>query len=557
MSSRKIAFIPGAFRPFGAHHMKMVQHYAKDCDDVVIVVSNPGTEESARRTNIGDEITPADAKAIIDMCLSDCGCQNCRCEISQDSNPVKSILQMVDRLTDCDVVLGVSSKDNDSRRFDDIDTNYFKNHNVAILPPDETAFKPEECDAYISASDIRGHIDDKDMLRSYLPVSIEPETFEKIYDILNGRHVDMQPVEPKEEIARDSSIFNSLLFESVVDEDDEPGDNAELDEEETEFSDLKMDDAALESAKCMMNAYNVHVSEDDEDTKAYNPKNNPDKAIDIEFYFNNGNKVEIFLDTGTMEWCSLVNGKTPLAPDQMEQFFGTQFCKRLDDRIYEMWPESDPFFEKLIGAVKRKKICVGPVGTIDEDSNVFRKGNIDVNKSREKNAAGRQLRTRSGRKIISPSDFDVKHDEHEAYYVWPEKNKEFKWSQWGDWEKIHVVARMRITVGSFTYGISFSVIKEDNENRGAKSYNLDLEPKLQYLTPEETSEMLKLSVVQRFLRHATKRLTRFLSIPDEEVYKRVNNPEKCTIDGIRKTKHVIKNTLKAIRDGRHDTYIYT
>jgi phosphopantetheine adenylyltransferase len=38
---KKIAFIPGAFRPFGSHHMKMVEHYSKMCDEVIIIVSNP------------------------------------------------------------------------------------------------------------------------------------------------------------------------------------------------------------------------------------------------------------------------------------------------------------------------------------------------------------------------------------------------------------------------------------------------------------------------------------------------------------------------------------
>lgn len=69
--------------------------------------------------------------------------------------------------------------------------------------------------------------------------------------------------------------------------------------------------------------------------------------------------------------------------------------------------------------------------------------------------------------------------------------------------------------------------------------------------------MLKLTVVQKFLRNAAKRLVRFLNIPDEEVFEKVNRPDKCTLADIRKTKHIVRNTLKAIRNGRHDTYIYT
>lgn len=59
---KKIAFVPGAFRPFGDHHMKMVKHYSDMCDEVVIVVSNPKNSESVRLTSNGDGISTQDAK---------------------------------------------------------------------------------------------------------------------------------------------------------------------------------------------------------------------------------------------------------------------------------------------------------------------------------------------------------------------------------------------------------------------------------------------------------------------------------------------------------------
>ena len=352
-----------------------------------------------------------------------------------------------------------------------------------------------------------------------------------------------------DETMRTSAIFGTLLKESRA--------ARFVDEEDVPFSDITLDDGTIGSSKCGIAAYNADSLED-ASREAYNPKTNPDKAVDIVLTLPDGNEVEVFLDPNDGEWHSSVNGgQGSLSPDQMEQLFRTDFCKRVDSRLERLWPESDPYFGKLLEAVRSKKVCLEPCGTVTEDSNVFRKGNIDAEKSRQKNAAGRQERTRSGRKIITPSDFNVRHDENEAYFVWPAKGKEFKWSQWADWNKIRPVARMRLTVGQFTYGISFSPILEDNENRGAKSYNLDLEPKLQYLTPEETSEMLKLSLVQKFLRNAKKRITKYLEIPDEEIFEKVGAPERCTIDDIRKTKHVIRNTLKAIRDGRADTYVYT
>lgn len=359
--------------------------------------------------------------------------------------------------------------------------------------------------------------------------------------------------------------FDSGIFEALVkslDEDEVKNDILENTEPEdiTESINITLNDETINKANCSLIAYNVHVDEND-DSEAYNPKKNPDRAVDILLeYPQNNITIEIYLDTPSMEWDSLINGKNKLSPEQMQQFFKTDFYHDVYNRLTQIWPSSDEFFSKLLNAIKNKKYmidCFNGGENIEEDSNVFRKGNIDKEKSREKNAAGKEIRTRSGRKIITPSNFDVRRDDNEAYFVWPSKGKEFKYSQWADWTHIKPVARIRFKMGQFVYGISFSPIEEDDENRGAKAYNLTLLPHLQYLTPEETQEMMDLSIVQQFLRHATKRISKYLSVPDEEVLEKVNKPEKCTIDDIRKTKHILKNTLKAIRAGRHDTYIYT
>lgn len=68
--------------------------------------------------------------------------------------------------------------------------------------------------------------------------------------------------------------------------------------------------------------------------------------------------------------------------------------------------------------------------------------------------------------------------------------------------------------------------------------------------------MMDLTIVQKFLRNAYRRLKKFMDIPDDEVFRRIGRPDKCTLGDIRKTKHVIRNTMKAIKDRRADTYIY-
>jgi len=233
---RKIAFVPGAFRPFGDHHMRMVKHYSDMCDEVVIVISNPKSDDSKRSTNVSDQITPEQAKDIIELCLGDSGIGNITCQVSTDENPIRTILKDIAKLKDCEVVLGVSNKDDDKGRYDGVDLDNFKDNNVKIDPPAETSFEPvQNGDSYISAKDIRGHVDDTEMLRSYLPVFIEDDTFQKIYDILNGKSKDS--IETKDELKFGSSIFETLLTESL-----EESETCELDEEESSFSSLKIDD---------------------------------------------------------------------------------------------------------------------------------------------------------------------------------------------------------------------------------------------------------------------------------------------------------------------------
>lgn len=206
-----------------------------------------------------------------------------------------------------------------------------------------------------------------------------------------------------------SGIEFAKIVSRPVNESVEDSDSVELDEEETEFSGLRMDDDSLENAKCSIIAYNTHIMENDGEG-VYNPKSNPDKAVDILFEFEGGDTVEVFLDPNTKEWDSRINGSSKLTPDQMGEFFGTDLCRKIDNRLFQMWPERDPYFKDLLEAVKMKKINLDPCGVMTEDGE-FRKGNIDKNRSRGKNAAGEQIYTNSGRKIVSFSDFGVKHDD--------------------------------------------------------------------------------------------------------------------------------------------------
>ena len=365
--------------------------------------------------------------------------------------------------------------------------------------------------------------------------------------------------------------FNSSIFSTLINESLDDSYNIKP-QDITESIHFDITDDKINDDTCRLIAYNIHVDETDA-VEAYNPKKNPEKAIDIFLDYPEYNlKIEIFLDTKSKEWDSLINGTNRLSPEQMEQFFKTDFFKKIRSRLSDVWTKEDQFFNGLMEALNTRKIKIGDVtkddtDMIDEESkrNDFGTGKIDPNKSREKNAAGKQIRSRSGRKYIQPSDFSVKHDDNEAYFCWPDSKgrgdePEFRWSQWADYKKIKPLCRMRWamgTVNAHVYGLTISPMPEQNENRGFRAYDLTAQPPLQYLTPEETRMIMDLTIVRKFLNNVNERISKYLNIPDEEIYQIVNKPEKCTIEDIRKTKQAIRNAMDAIKNKRADNYIYT
>lgn len=298
----------------------------------------------------------------------------------------------------------------------------------------------------------------------------------------------------------------------------------------------------------------------------YNPKSNPDRAIDIEIRPNESDRINIFLDTKSKSWDSEVNGTSKLSPMQMETFFGTNVYKSIRERVKKDWPLSDDFYRELSEALDTNRLNIGydeGVEKLDEDGE-FRKGNIDKNRSREKNAAGVQKRTNSGRVIVTFSDFGVEKKDLALAYCWPKMDSEFKWSQWNLADKVFdesksnpLFVRMSFFHAGYEYGLNLSLRKEVDEYRGFFGYNLTLEPKIQWTTPVETEEMLQLGIVQKFLKACVKRVSKYINIPPEEVYEKISNKEKITLDQIKNTQAIIRRNLPLIRDAHSDKFIYT
>ena len=57
---------------------------------------------------------------------------------------------------------------------------------------------------------------------------------------------------------------------------------------------------------------------------------------------------------------------------------------------------------------------------------------------------------------------------------------------------------------------------------------------------------MKLSIVDKFIRHCIKKIEDALKLDPEDIYKNINNPEKITVDEIKKTMSVVRKTLNEI-----------
>lgn len=285
--------------------------------------------------------------------------------------------------------------------------------------------------------------------------------------------------------------------------------------------------------------------------------------------------IEVFLENESKEWNSSINGNqgNRLSPDQMQTFFKTNFFNNLKNRLESVWSGNEQYCG-FCDCLRNKvyKIDFDDIGRKygedDAELNEWEvtKRKVKLGTPNEKDASGRKIRSSSGRKLINFNDMGVSNGE-ESYYSWPggtDDKHVFKWSRWNNWKNQKPFMRCRFSynvaggaVGADVIGLSLTLQSEDDKNRGWISYDLSLIPTLQYLTPEETEQILKLSLVRKFLKVSLERMKPILEIPDEEIFKKINKPDKCTIDDIRKTKSVIRNTLKAVREPRANTFIYT
>ena len=310
---------------------------------------------------------------------------------------------------------------------------------------------------------------------------------------------------------------------------------------------LQITDDALKQAKIL--CYNVgqQVTDVRRDKEVpVNPKKFPSKAIDIKFIAD-GHQVEIWLDTESKEWMSCIDGDKRLSLMQFGQFFATQFYTLLAKKLIKEWPLSDELYGQLFVGVANKKVSISnqPMLPEDEENDKKREERKEQRK-KDKEDKKEKRYSASGRKIIKFGDVGVIQSSAK-FFCWPNKDKLYRWSTWKDWKKIKPICRLRFRhTNGKEYGMSLSCIGDMYEHRGFRMYDVTTQPPLQWLSKEESEDFIKLSIVNKFIQHCIQQITKALELDTDEIYAKINNPEKITKVEIEKTKEMVRKTLTYI-----------
>jgi cytidyltransferase-like protein len=116
-ASKVIALVPGAFKPPHKGHLAMVEEYANEADEVVVLISRP--VHSNRKLSTGREITAEDSQRVWELMTGHLS--NVDVQISDHASPITATYDFIgsdgplERGTE--VILGVSTKGGDAERF--------------------------------------------------------------------------------------------------------------------------------------------------------------------------------------------------------------------------------------------------------------------------------------------------------------------------------------------------------------------------------------------------------------------------------------------------------
>ena len=190
LTRRKVAVIPGKFKPPHKGHLQMVEHYAEIADIVVILIS-----PLSRTTDGGVEISLDESKRIWEVYLDNSNVDSNNVIIAKSpyNSPVQSAYELVaGNVSDWKpvagdlIIPGASTKPDPTSGMSDI-SRFVRFHGIpeekralGVVPAnvEDYAFTPHDTGGYVmSARDFRNSIDEADInvLSQYIPESVDPE----------------------------------------------------------------------------------------------------------------------------------------------------------------------------------------------------------------------------------------------------------------------------------------------------------------------------------------------------------------------------------------------
>lgn len=186
---KTVALLGGSYKPPHAGHWHMVLEYLKMADKVIVIISNPQSPKSIRKTKFGTVITPEISKKIFEIFTNRYNVQDkVEIWISDKPSPITALYDYTDNnLKNVNVIFGSSKKDGDEKRFASTVKYYEDNLDINLINPLEVAVQPfkSKDGIEISASIIRDNIDNPEIIRKMMPSKLTEEDIQAIIKLLS------------------------------------------------------------------------------------------------------------------------------------------------------------------------------------------------------------------------------------------------------------------------------------------------------------------------------------------------------------------------------------
>jgi len=178
LNAETIAMIPGSFKPPHKGHYAMIEHFSNISDRTIVIISDPQSEKSIRRTPGGKQVTSQKAREILEIYTE--GLSNV--ELVTSTAPVTRVYDFVANETTPGqrVLLGVSGKGDDANRY--LGAQKYAPEGVTV---ETSVFSDSNLD--ISASTIRRVLDTPTLenINQFLPTHLSMKDKERVIQILS------------------------------------------------------------------------------------------------------------------------------------------------------------------------------------------------------------------------------------------------------------------------------------------------------------------------------------------------------------------------------------